>query len=72
MVQSHLSAFLLSRKFGKKIIIVESKSWIYGNHLLLLLIFSHIELLNTRLRAENPHGKCLRVLRAQPGGAVST
>ena len=28
------------KRLGKKIVIVESKLWIYGNHLLLLFIFS--------------------------------
>lgn len=35
--------YLLSGIFGKKIIMIESKLWMYGNHLHLLLIFSMFE-----------------------------
>lgn len=37
---THLSNPQMRRGLGKKIVIVESKLWIYGNHSLLLLIFS--------------------------------
>lgn len=50
MVQQ-LSDYLPSRKFGKKITVVESESWIDENHLLLLLIFSTFEKLCTEIVA---------------------